>query len=196
MGRTRKRRLDAPHTTVAPEAGRWLPFIGEQLGPIGAERGHGPEWVSFVALALGAPLEAPCMLGDQCRFLFWMSGGAPPATRGHRPLAPRLSCRAQTVATPGSTAADLYMVIGHNHVLLIANLDHGQANAKQAKLTFEGKKRVRHTEGENYGATMNPQENEDSGALDLKEILIDVKTSPRTIDDILDLFTARLDQVK
>ncbi|KAJ1171781.1 hypothetical protein NDU88_003639 [Pleurodeles waltl] len=71
-----------------------------------------------------------------------------------------------------------------------------KTDTKQEKLTFEGKKLIRNTEGEkSYGATMNPQTAEEL-ELDLKEILLVIKTSLRTIDNKLDLLTARLYEVK
>ncbi|KAJ1117890.1 hypothetical protein NDU88_006086 [Pleurodeles waltl] len=72
-----------------------------------------------------------------------------------------------------------------------------RTDTKQAKLTNEDIKCIRYTKGKrSYGATMNPQMEEDAGELDLREMLLDVKTSLKTIDGNLDLLTAHLDQVK
>ncbi|KAJ1213385.1 hypothetical protein NDU88_001022 [Pleurodeles waltl] len=73
----------------------------------------------------------------------------------------------------------------------------GKTDAKQAKLSFKGEKRICHGESEGiHGAISNSPPEEDLDELDLKEILLNVKTSLKTIDGKLDLLTARLDQVK
>ncbi|KAJ1082416.1 hypothetical protein NDU88_002584 [Pleurodeles waltl] len=64
-------------------------------------------------------------------------------------------------------------------------------------ITEGGKKRIRHGESERTNrAISNSPPEEDPDELDLKEILLNVKTSLKTIDGKLDLLTARLDQVK
>ncbi|KAJ1169508.1 hypothetical protein NDU88_001401 [Pleurodeles waltl] len=73
----------------------------------------------------------------------------------------------------------------------------GKTDDKHLKLLFEGKKCIRPGEGERTrGAMSNSPPEEDPDELDLKKILLDVKTSLTTIDGKLDVLTTRLDQLK